>query len=77
MLARRRRRSGDPQRLSSVAPKRAAGDPAPVLLDLSDEAALLVVGNRGRGGFRGPLLGSVGPYLLRHAGCPVLMARGP
>ncbi|NJC72446.1 universal stress protein [Planosporangium thailandense] len=35
----------------------------------------VAVGSRGRGGFDGPLLGSVGPHLLRHADCPVLIAR--
>jgi nucleotide-binding universal stress UspA family protein len=51
------------------------GGPATVLTDRSRHAQLVVVGSRGRGGFTGLLLGSVGQVLLHHAGCPVLIAR--
>lgn len=47
------------------------GSPAPVLLDLSRDADLLVVGSRGRGGFRGLMLGSVSSACARHASCPI------
>lgn len=47
-----------------------AGDAAGVLLDLSEEAELMVVGSRGRGGFVGRLLGSVSSALPAHAKCP-------
>ncbi|KNC19293.1 universal stress protein UspA [Arthrobacter sp. RIT-PI-e] len=46
------------------------GDAAGVLLDLSEEAELMVVGSRGRGGFVGRLLGSVSSALPAHAKCP-------
>lgn len=45
------------------------------LLDRSDRAQLVVVGSRGRGGFRGLLLGSTSHALIHNSGCPVLVAR--
>jgi nucleotide-binding universal stress UspA family protein len=49
--------------------------PAAGLVRLSQDADLLVVGHRGRGGFRGLLLGSVGQHCMRHAACSVLIVR--
>jgi nucleotide-binding universal stress UspA family protein len=49
--------------------------PRHALLDWSMEAQLLVVGSRGRGGFRGMLLGSTSQALVQHAQCPVLVVR--
>ena len=49
------------------------GDPADELVTLAHEAALLVVGTRGLGAFRGMLLGSVSSDVLRAATCPVLV----
>lgn len=50
-----------------------AGSPASVLVDAAEEADLLVVGSRGRGGFTGLLLGSVSQQVSHHAPCPVVI----
>ncbi|BCY09433.1 universal stress protein [Actinoplanes sp. L3-i22] len=52
------------------------GDPAAVLLELSDQAELLVLGTRGVGGFAGMMLGSVAAHTAAHARCPVMLVRG-
>lgn len=51
--------------------------PARALVELSDEAELLVVGSRGRGGFAGVLLGSVSQHCANHAACPVVIIPPP
>ena len=52
-----------------------AGSIGRVLCDASEQAALLVVGSRGRGAFQSLLLGSVGQTVLHRARCPVVIAR--
>lgn len=53
-----------------------AGAPASVLLAAARSAALIVMGNRGRGGFTSFLLGSVSQAVAAHAPCPVVVVRG-
>lgn len=55
----------------------AQGHPARALLDAaeSSNADLLVVGNRGHGGFAEALLGSVSQHCVHHARCPVVVVR--
>jgi nucleotide-binding universal stress UspA family protein len=50
-------------------------DPRALLLELSRDAAMVVLGSRGRGQLRTLLLGSVGTALVRHAHCPVVVHR--
>ena len=51
------------------------GHPAPVLVEASRGADLLVVGSRGHGEFSGMLLGSVSEHCVTNAHCPVLVFR--
>jgi nucleotide-binding universal stress UspA family protein len=52
------------------------GQAANALLKHAADASLIVVGNRGRGGFASLLLGSTSQQVVHHAPCPVLVVRG-
>lgn len=51
------------------------GTPAKVLIDESSGADLLVVGQRGHGGFAGLVLGSVSQHVSAYAKCTVTVVR--
>ncbi|MGI5133276.1 MULTISPECIES: universal stress protein [unclassified Streptomyces] len=65
-----------PGRPVELRPISSHGHPAAVLLEAAAGAELLVVGNRGHGGFKEALLGSVGQHCVQHAPCPVVVIRG-
>jgi nucleotide-binding universal stress UspA family protein len=52
------------------------GFPVPVLVSESARAQLVVLGDRGLGGFTGLLVGSVAIALAARAACPVVVVRG-
>jgi nucleotide-binding universal stress UspA family protein len=60
----------------SVTTRLIDGSPGGVLVDVSRDAQLLVVGHRGLGGFGGLLVGSVAAQVTGHARCPVVVVRG-
>lgn len=53
------------------------GDAARILVDLSKDALLLVVGSRGHGQLAGLVLGSVSAKVAGHSACSVLVVHGP
>lgn len=61
---------------ATVQTKVAYGHPANTLIEESEHADLLVVGNRGHGKFTGMLVGSVSIHCVSHALCPVVVVRG-
>ncbi|MDR1633960.1 MAG: universal stress protein [Bifidobacteriaceae bacterium] len=61
------------EHLSDVEGVLEVGDAAGVLVEHSKQAALMVVGTRGRGGFAERLLGTVSTALPVHAHCPTVV----
>ncbi|HXY91571.1 MAG TPA: universal stress protein [Acidimicrobiia bacterium] len=61
----------------AVHPVVVEGAPAAVLVEMSRNAELLVVGTRGRGGFTGLLLGSVSQRCVERSPCPVVVVPIP
>ena len=61
----------------TVEPVVTRGRPAHELLRQAENADMLVVGSRGRGGFAGLLLGSVSQQVVQHAPCPVVVIPPP
>lgn len=51
----------------------APGDPSGILVTLSANAEVIIIGARGRGGFMGRILGSVSTALPAHAHCPTIV----
>lgn len=51
------------------------GQPAQAIVDRAGRADLVVVGSRGRGGFRSLLFGSVAHRVAEHSPCPVVVVR--
>ena len=51
------------------------GRPADTLMAQAEGATMLVVGNRGRGGFAGLRLGSVSQAIAHHSPCPLVIVR--
>jgi nucleotide-binding universal stress UspA family protein len=61
----------------TITPVVIAGAPAPTLIQLSEDADLLVVGSRGHGAFSGMVLGSVSQHCLGQAACPTVVVPDP
>jgi nucleotide-binding universal stress UspA family protein len=67
-----RTRKGDDVRITLVVEE---GGAARSLLDRGKDAAMVVVGARGHGGFLSLLVGSVADQVVHHATCPVVIVR--
>ncbi|STD00662.1 universal stress protein [Corynebacterium renale] len=53
----------------------AEGSPIDMILEMSKEATMVVMGSRGLGGLSGMVLGSVSAAVVSHAYCPVVVVR--
>lgn len=62
---------------ASIKYVRKKGSPSDTLIAIAEaeDADMLVVGSRGRGGVRGLLLGSVSHQIAHHGSCPVVIVR--
>lgn len=61
---------------SDVEPKGVSANPASSLVEASEGASLVVVGNRGHHHLVETMLGSVGHAVSAHAACPAVIVRG-
>lgn len=69
-----RTRLGDGVKVTLVVEE---GGAAHSLLDRAKDAAMVVVGSRGHGGFYSLLVGSTADQVVHHATCPVVVVRPP
>ncbi|AZA12503.1 universal stress protein [Corynebacterium choanae] len=53
----------------------AEGSPIDMLLEMSKDVAMIVMGSRGLGGLTGMVMGSVSAAVVSHAHCPVVVVR--
>ena len=53
----------------------AEGSPIDMLLELSNDVTMIVMGSRGMGGLSGMVMGSVSASVVSHAKCPVVVVR--
>lgn len=53
----------------------AEGSPIDMLLEMSKDVTMIVMGSRGMGGLSGMVMGSVSASVVSHASCPVVVVR--
>lgn len=53
----------------------AEGSPIDMLLEMSNDVTMIVMGSRGMGGLSGMVMGSVSASVVSHASCPVVVVR--
>lgn len=53
----------------------AEGSPIDMLLEMSNDVTMVVMGSRGMGGLSGMVMGSVSASVVSHASCPVVVVR--
>ncbi|QCB29412.1 universal stress protein [Corynebacterium endometrii] len=53
----------------------AEGSPIDMLLEMSHDVTMIVMGSRGMGGLSGMVMGSVSASVVSHANCPVVVVR--